>query len=116
MYTALKLEEVDLGAEVSVAANGGSRTFGNTMIAWDPSTTQSEVKVTVSMGGTPIAVKTMTPTDNSMTYNGVSGTDYTKGMIQASFSADGKSGQLNGVLEWLYLGTKGNWTGFIGAW
>ena len=84
MSTELKPSDVKLGEAVSVAANGGSRIFGNTMIAWDPSTTQSEVKVTVSTGGTPIAVKSMTPTDNSMTYNGISGTDYTRGLLQAT--------------------------------
>jgi hypothetical protein len=51
-----------------------------------------------------------------MTYHGVLGPEWTKGQLLATFSGDGKSGQLNGTLEWYTFGTNGNYGGFIGAW
>ena len=117
MYKPVKLSQMDLGPVVTLAANSGSRTFGgNTVIAWDPSTTEAAVKVTVSFNGTVIAVKNLSPTDNQMTYHGVLGPEWTKGQLLATFSGDGKSGQLNGTLEWYTFGTNGNYSGFIGAW
>ena len=110
------LDDVDLGPQIHVAVNSGSRTFGNTVIAWEPSEVEAAVTVTVTLGGTPVARKKLTPTDNQMTYNGISGQDETRGLLTASFGPEGRTGQLNGVLEWIYQGSPGNFRGFIGAW
>lgn len=111
-----KLNVSALPEAVSVAAGGGSRTFGNTVISWVPSTTEPAVDVTVTMGGVPISFKTLTPNDNQMIYNGVSGKDWSRGMITASFGPTGKTGQLQGDLQWEQAGFPGNYTGFIGSW
>lgn len=112
----IDLTTLDLGEAKVLAATAGSRVFGNVVIAWNPSTTEASVEVTVTMGGTPIGMKTLTPTDNQMTFSGESGQDWAKGGLYASFSASGKNGQINGSLEWQAQGIKGNFSGFIGAW
>lgn len=110
------LSTIDFGEAKQLIAAGGSRTYGNTVIAWDPSTTEPSVKVTVTMGGSLLAQKTMKPDDNQMTYNGASGEDWSKGQINASFDPAGKGGSLNGNLEWKYRETHGTWYGMIGTW
>lgn len=109
-------ESFDYGKQVKVMAAGGSRTFGNTVIIWDPSTTEAAVKVTVNMGGVPIKVQTLTPNSNMMTYNGASGEDWSKGKITAAFGPTGKSGTLSGDLTWCYQGDEGRYAGYIGSW
>jgi hypothetical protein len=112
----IDLTKADLGQEVVVSKAAGSKTFGNTVIAWNPSATEAAVTVTVTLGGTVIAMKTLTNNDNQLPYNGTSGDDTTKGMLNGSFGADGKTGQLRGSLQWVYQGNAGNYSGFVGAW
>ncbi len=115
-YQRINLDAIDLGDSVGISANGGSRTFGNTTIAWDPSDTTAAVKVTVTMGGSLIAMQTLTPDSNQMTYNAHSGEDDTKGQLNASFVAGGDGGQIQGSLEWKYQGSNGSYGGLVGAW
>ena len=111
-----KLDVALLPQATVVTPGGGSRTFGNTVISWSPSATEMAVTITVTMGGGIIAKKKMTPEDNQMVYNGVSGQDWSKGIINASFGPTGMTGQINGDLKWYQGGTNGNYTGFIGDW
>lgn len=112
----IDLASADLGPEVVLSASAGSRTFGNTVIAWSPSTTAAQVTVTVTLGGSVIAMKALTSDDNQLPFNGSSGEDTSQGMLNGSFSGDGKSGQLRGALKWNYQGNPGNYSGFVGAW
>jgi hypothetical protein len=100
-------------------AAGGQRVIGGeTLIAWEPSSSSVAVKVTVMFQGTMIGMKTLNSTDLVMNYNGTSGDDYTKGTIKARFEASGQNGQLDsqGKLTWQVSGSEGSFTGFIGAW
>ena len=111
-----RLADVAVPEAVTVSAGGGSRTFGNTVISWLPSTTAASVKVTVTMGGATIAENTLTPDSNQMVYSGTSGKDWSRGVINATFGPTGSSGQLQGDLEWEQGGFPGNYSGFIGSW
>ena len=110
------LDVSNLPEAVTVAAGGGSRTFGNTVISWVPSSTEPAVEVTVTMGGVIISKKTLTPNDNQMTYSAKSGNDWSRGIIVAVFGPTGKTGQLQGDLQWEQGGFPGNYNGFIGEW
>ena len=115
-YRPVDLDHVEFDVTATIGARAGERLFGNTVIAWVPSSTEASVLVTVSLGGTPIAQKSLTPQDNELSYRGESGADWTEGMLAASFGGSGRSGQLNGTLRWFYLGSPGHYQGFIGAW
>ena len=109
--TAVKLE--------GAASSGGNRTFGEaTVIAWEPSSTDVAVTVTVIFQGTTIAVQTLDSTNLTMTYNGMSGDDFTKGTLKAKFSGAGSSGQLDtvGKISWSVSGGEGSYQGFVGRW
>lgn len=102
------------------ASVGGSRTFGEaTVIAWEPSSTEVAVKVTVMFQGTIISLQKLDPNGKlSMNYCGLSGDDFTKGTLKAKFSGGGFSGQLDtdGSISWKVSGGEGSYQGFVGAW
>lgn len=108
--------DLGFGEPTLLAAVGGSRIFGQTVINWVPSSTEMSVKVTVTMGGVVIKESTLTPNSLQMVYNAASGPDTSMGKINASFGPDGKSGKINGDLKWNYEGDPGNYMGFIGSW
>jgi hypothetical protein len=95
---------------------GGTRQFGNVWITWTPSTTQASVEVSVTMGGTIVADKTLTPTDKQMAYNIQVGSDTAQGVLEGTFSGAGTNGHLNGTLSWTVEGSSGTFKGLIGVW
>jgi len=101
------------------ASSGGNRTFGEaTVIAWEPSSTDVAVTVTVIFQGTTIAVQTLDPTKLTMSYNGMSGDDFTKGTLKAKFNGAGSTGQLDtvGKISWSVSEGEGSYQGFVGRW
>jgi hypothetical protein len=100
------------------SAGGQKPIGGETVIGWEPSATEVAVKITVMFQGTIVGSKTLVPTDLTLTYDGLSGEDFTKGTIKAKFAGTGKGGQIDsqGDLTWQVTGAKGSYRGFIGEW
>jgi len=99
-------------------SNIGTATYGNILIKWVASTSETSLSVTISSGGALIGSMTFTPTTLNQKLKYSNPPQSASGNFTAQFSADGKSGQLScSDFVWdLTSGKGGPITGLIGIW
>jgi hypothetical protein len=99
------------------ATTGGSRTFSSAVVTWTPSTTASQVTVTVTIGGNEVAYLQFDNTNLQLPFQS-SGTGYsTDGLFAVSFGPGGSTGVLYSLSwKWSVNGQDFKYTGVIGNW
>jgi hypothetical protein len=104
-------------APTLAATTGGSRTFNNAVVSWTPSTTDTAVNVTISIGGSQAAFLQFDSATLIQPFSN-SGTGYTtQGTFYVSFGAGGTTGVLfSQEWTWTYNGVTSQWAGYIGNW
>lgn len=99
-------------------SNTGSTTYGNIVVSWTASTTETSLAVTITSGGATIGAMTFTPTtlNNTLTYGNPP--QSASGLFTAQFNANLTSGTLScSDFAWdLTSGSGGPVTGIVGIW
>jgi len=107
----------EIGSGLTEHNNGGERAYHNILIAWEPSTSEIAVTVTVTMGTALIGSMKFTPDTLKQTLNYSNPPQLATGMFVIEFNAKGDGGKLFAEnLNWITKSNTGNVTSLIGMW
>ncbi len=105
-----------IGTEVKTISEG-KREYGNILIVWEPSTIDTSVNVTITMGTALIGAMRFTPDTLKQSLNYSNPPQAVTGIFIIEFNATGKGGKLYVEnLTWKTKSNKGDVTSLIGIW